>query len=99
MAVEIYPDCNKTVAHLSGVHAAVVARARVAEAVAAARLAAHKPGKDRAIGPSYVNVTTGDVDAFLNLNDPGGAAGAIEFGRSGGRGGAMQGLHIITGAF
>jgi hypothetical protein len=94
VAVVIYPDCDERVAHLSGVHAAVVARAREAEAVAAARLAQHKPGRDRLIGPSYVDVTTGDVDAFLNLNDPGGAAAAIEFGRPG-----MQGLHIITGAF
>jgi hypothetical protein len=94
MAVVIYPDCNERVAHLSGVHRAVVARARAAEGTAAARLAAHKPGKDELIGPSYVDVSEGDVDAFLNLNDPGGAAAAIEFGRPG-----MQGLHIITGAF
>lgn len=94
MAVWIDPDCNKIVAHLGGVHGAVVARAHVAEGVAAARLAAHKPGRDRLIGPSYVSVTTGDVDAFLNLVDPGGAAAAIEFGRPG-----MDGLHIITGAF
>jgi hypothetical protein len=94
VAVEIYPDCNKKVAHLDGVHAAVVARTAEAAAVATGRLAAHKPGKDALIGPSYVDVTTGDVDAFLNLNDPGGAAAAIEFGRPG-----MDGLHIITGAF
>lgn len=93
MAV-IYPDCNERVAHLSGVHRAVVARAKAAEGGAAARLAAHKPGKDALIGPSYVDVSEGDTDAFLNLNDPGGAAAAIEFGRPG-----MQGLHIITGAF
>lgn len=99
MAVIIYDDCNDTVAHLPGVHAAVVARARQAEGVAQARLASHKPGLDRIIGPTYVDVTTGDVDAFLNLNDPGGAAAAIEFGRSGGPSGPMDGLHIITGAF
>lgn len=94
MAVEIDPECDDRVAHLPGVHRAVVARARAAEGGAAARLAAHKPGQDAYIGPSYVDVTEGDVDAFLNLNDPGGAAAAIEFGRPG-----MQGLHIITGAF
>lgn len=94
MAVEIYDECNELVAHLPGVHRAVVARARAAEGGAAARLAAHKPGTDLAIGPSYVDVTTGEVDAFLNLVDPGGAAAAIEFGRPG-----ADGLHIITGAF
>ena len=50
--VIIYDDCNDTVAHLPGVHTAVVARARVAAGVATARLAAHKPARDALIAPS-----------------------------------------------
>jgi hypothetical protein len=96
VAVVIYPDCNKDVAHLGGVVNAVYARALVAEGVARAKLSAR-----RDTGASYINVTRGDVDSFLNLNDPGGGALQIEFGRTGamGKGGAFQGVFAITGAF
>lgn len=95
MAVFIEPDCNDTVAHLAGVVAAVHAKALEGEGKAKGILAAR-----RDTGASYIDVTQGDTDSFLNLNDPGGNAMAIEFGRSGARGrGTSQGVFAITGAF
>lgn len=91
----VYADCNSTVAHLEGVSNAVHRRALQAQAVARAKLTAR-----RDTGASYIDVTRGSTDSFLNLNDPGGGAMAIEFGRSGTRGrGASPGVHAITGAF
>lgn len=60
-------------AHVMGVRVAVHTAAREHAAIATARLAAHHD-----TGASYISVTTGATDAFVNLNDRGGAAAAIE---------------------
>lgn len=91
----VYPDCNDTVAHLDGVVGAVYAKAQEGAAKAQSILALHHH-----TGNAHIDVTRGDVDSFVNLNDPGGNAMAIEFGRAGTRGrGTSQGVHAITGAF
>lgn len=76
-------EVNTTVSHLSGVTGAVRATAEAGAARAKGVLATH-----RHQGHSEINVTTGDVDAFVNLDDSRGqrAAAAIEFGHSGHRG-------------
>lgn len=96
MTVVIYPNCNDIVAHLPGVIGAVRAEARSGAGRARAKLAAH-----RAEGHARITVTSGDVDSFVNLDDTRGdvAAAAIEYGRSGGQSGAMQGLNILGSAW
>lgn len=92
----VYANTNDIVAHLGGVRAEVRATANKGAARAEGILAAH-----RYTGASRITVTTGSLDAFVNLDDTRGdhAAGAIEFGRSGGRGGATQGVHALSRAF
>lgn len=94
--VVIYPNCDEIVAHLGGVRASVTAKAAEGAARARGVLAAH-----RAEGHAQITVTHGDLDAFVNLDDTRGdrAAAAIEFGRSGGRGGATQGINALGSAF
>lgn len=89
-------DMNTVVSHLPGVKAAVFAKADEGAARATAILAAH-----RHHGDSQITITRGDVDAFVNLDDTRGqrAAAAIEYGRSGGRGGPSQGIHALRRAF
>lgn len=95
MAVVIYPSCDETVAHLPGVRLAVSAKAEEGAARARAILGAH-----RKTGKSSIDVTHGELDSFVNLNDPGGDAMSIEFGRTGARGhGRSQGVHALGGAF
>lgn len=98
-SVHINANCNEVVAHLPGVIGAVAAKAQEGAGRAEAILARHQPGKQPGSGGSHITVTHGSVDSFVNLIDPGGAAVNIEFGRSGGRGGAMQGIRAISGAF
>lgn len=59
-------------------------------------LAAH-----RDTGASRITKTRGNLDWFVSLDDTRGesAAAAIEYGRSGGRGGATQGVFALAGAF
>lgn len=92
----VVANCDDIVAHLPGVRAEVRATAQKGAAKAEAVLAAH-----RYEGHSRITVTTGSLDAFVNLDDTRGdhAAGAIEFGRSGGRGGATQGINALGSAF
>lgn len=94
MAVEIYAHCNRTVAHLPGVIAAVYAKAVEGGAVARGILAAH-----RHTGASSIEVTRGSApDSFVSLVDP--DAISIEFGRVGTMGrGTSQGVFAITRAF
>lgn len=89
-------NCDDIVAHLPGVKAEVRATANKGAARAEAVLQAH-----RYEGHSRITVTTGSLDAFVNLDDTRGdhAAAAIEYGRSGGRGGATQGVHALSRAF
>lgn len=89
-------DVNTTVSHLGGVTGAVRAKADQGAARASAVLAAH-----RYEGHSEINVTHGDVDSFVNLDDSRGqrAAAAIEFGRSRGRGGSTAGVGALARAF
>jgi hypothetical protein len=98
MAVYLIPqqEMNETISHLAGVRAAVYAKAKDGAEVAKAILDFHYHD-----GHSRITVTRGTVDAFVNLDDTRGqrAAAAIEFGRSGGRRGASQGIYAITGAF
>ena len=61
------------IAHLPEVIAAVHDAAEENGAKAAARLAAH-----RDTGAASISVTQGDVDSFVNLDDP--AALSIQFG-------------------
>lgn len=95
MAVEIYPNCNELIAHIEGVGAYVNVVAQRGAAKARSILARH-----RDTGASYIDVSRGDTDSFINLNDPGGNALAIEFGRTGTMGkGTSRGVHALQGAF
>lgn len=100
--VWISPHCNDIVAHLPGVKAEIKATAQAGQQRAKAILAAH-----RDTGHAKITLTRGTkLDWFVNLDDTastkaegGPAAHAIEFGRSGGKRGATQGVKAITGAF
>ena len=96
MAVYVDPNCDDIVAHLPGVKAEVYATAAEGQARAQAILDAH-----RYTGASRITLTHGSLDAFVSLDDTRGdhAAAAIEYGRSGGRGGATQGVFALAGAF
>jgi hypothetical protein len=98
MAVELIPQqqMNKVISHLAGVRAAVYGKAKDGAEVASAILDFHHHS-----GHARITVTRGTVDAFVNLDDTRGqrAAAAIEFGRSGGKRGASQGIYAVTGAF
>lgn len=85
---------NKTVAHLTGVIAAVAAEAGRGAARADAILSGH-----HYTGATHITVSHGSVDSFVNLVDPGGAAAAIEFGHVSKTGKAVQGIRAISGAF
>lgn len=93
---EVYADTDEVVAHLSGVIDAVHDTAQAGGRRAEALLRAH-----RAEGHARITVTRGSVDSFVTLNDERGqrAAAAIEFGRSGGPTGAMQGIFVLRRAF
>jgi hypothetical protein len=84
------------VSHLPGVVDAVRLRAEQGAENAQSVLDMHY-----AEGHSKITVTSGDVDSFVNLDDTRGdrAAAAIEFGRSGGRSGATQGINALGSAF
>jgi hypothetical protein len=93
----VYANTNDVVAHLPGVVGAVRDKARDGADRAETILRAH-----RHAGHSRITVTSGDVDAFVSLDDTRGAhaAAAIEYGRSGGpAGGATQGVGALAGAF
>lgn len=93
MAVVVYQSCNDTVAHLSGVVAAVAAEAAEAGGRAEAILRTHFH-----TGASSIEVTHGDVDSWVSLVDD--AAVSIEFGRTGARGqGTSQGVFPVWEAF
>lgn len=94
MTVFIEPDCNETVAHLSGVIAAVYAKAQEGGARARSILEAH-----RHTGASSIEVSMGNApDSFVSLVDPN--AISIEFGRVGTMGrGTSRGVYAVTRAF
>lgn len=75
-------EINEIVSHLGGVIGAVYSTAQEGAARAKGVLAAH-----RHEGHSEINVTRGDVDSWVNLDDSRGqrAAAAIEYGHSGRR--------------
>lgn len=84
-------------AKLPGVIDAVYDTAKRGGARAEGLLAQH-----RAQGHAQIEVERGNIpDSFVVLSDERGqrAAAAIEFGRSGGPTGAMQGLFILRRAF
>lgn len=87
-------EFNTVIAHLPGVVASVAAKAQEGKGRAEAILARHHK-----TGATHITVTHGSVDSFVNLEDPGGAAAAIEFGHTTAGGSAVQGIHAITGAF
>lgn len=95
---EIYDDAtDEYFAKLPGVISAVFDTAQTGGRRAEALLAAH-----HAQGHARIEVERGNVpDSFVVLSDERGqrAAAAIEFGRSGGPTGAMQGLFILRRAF
>lgn len=88
---------NRVVSRLPEVHYEVVDAALDVGVKAEAKLASHKK-----TGRAEVTVTEGDVDAFVNLDDP--AAMSIEFGHfvkgkfEGDEPKYVGGLYIITGA-
>lgn len=88
---------NHVVSHIEGVKASVRAEAEEVHAKAEARLARH-----RNTGAADVSVSQGDVDSFVNLDDP--AALSIEFGHfvkgkyEDDTPKYVHGLYIITGA-
>ncbi len=99
--VRIDADCDDVVAHLSGVRAELLDTAERGADRAEAILAAH-----RHQGKTEIAVIPGDkLDFFVTLidhsgpEDGGPAAAAIEFGRSGGKRGATQGVGALSGAF
>lgn len=93
MAVEIDKDIADTVAHLKGVRAELKVERDVIYGKARALFAEHDhPGGAR-IGKS-----SGNVDAYVNLDDAGGAAGAIEFGHTTSSGKPVEGLHVLRRA-
>jgi len=89
---------NHTVSHLPGVVGSVKAEAQSIGRKAEVRLAAHFYE-----GESSISVTYGDVDAFVNLDDPDNAM-AIEFGhymttfKGQKTPRTIRGLYIVTGA-
>jgi len=91
-------DMNRTISHLPGVIGAVRTQAEAIGIKAEARLErVHTPERE-----SKVTVTFGDVDAFVNLEDPDNAM-AIEFGHFLHVNGRetnhfILGKYIITGA-
>lgn len=98
MAVIMRPwsEVNLKVSHLPGVGAAVYEHAQKIAAKAEVNLAAHRyPGDDTM---SFIDVTRGTVDSFVNLEDTGTGALGIEFGYRAKNGKIVHGLHIITGA-
>ena len=64
---------NHVISHLEGVKAAVHTEAEIIAGRAEGRLAQH-----RKTGQAQINVTQGDTDSFVNLDDPN--AMSIEFG-------------------
>lgn len=89
------------VAHMREVKAEIRLNAYAGGSRARSILAAH-----RYEGKARITVTKGArLDWFVNLDDRSGAedggpaADSIEFGRSGGVSGAMQGIGAIQGAF
>lgn len=89
---------NKTISHLPGVIGAVRMQAQKIGAKAEARLeTVHTPARE-----SEITITYGEVDSFVNLDDPDNAL-SIEFGHilyiNGKRTGKyIPGKYIITGA-
>jgi hypothetical protein len=99
MAVEIYyndEQMNHLICRIAGVRAAVKAKVNEGGARAEAVLARHKHRGHARIVAQFVS-----VDGFVSLDDTRGqrAAAAIEYGRSGGRGGATQGIGALAAAF
>ncbi|MFE2912820.1 DUF5403 family protein [Kitasatospora indigofera] len=89
MAV-LKPNIAKLVAKERSVKAAVKTEADARAALARSLLAQH-----RSAGKARIRVKRRGPDVLVGLEDP--AAYSIEFGRrAGGRGGAMQGLYIMT---
>lgn len=88
---------NRVVSHLPEVVDRVADEAKQVGGRAEARLAAHRHS-----GNAEVNVTHGDVDSFVNLEDP--AVLSIEFGHlvkgkfETDKPKHVPGLYIITGA-
>ncbi|WP_231951406.1 DUF5403 family protein [Nocardia terpenica] len=88
---------NQVVSHVDGVKDAIGDEAKEIGSRAEARLAGH-----RRSGRAQVTVTNGDVDSFVNLEDP--AALSIEFGHmvkgkyETEEPKYVPGLYIITGA-
>lgn len=89
---------NRTISHLPGVNGSVRQQAQKIGAKAEARLNAHHtPARE-----SEITITHGNVDSFVNLDDPDNAL-AIEFGHvlyvNGKRTGRyIPGLYIISRA-
>lgn len=89
---------NLVVSHIGGVKAEVAEQAAKTAGLAEARLAGHHKS-----GRAEVTVTHGEVDSFVNLDDP--AALSIEFGHmvkgkfeNPDKPKYVPGLYIITGA-
>lgn len=87
---------NLVVSHLDGVHDALGDTAKQVRRSGQSRLEQH-----RYEGDAKVTITEGDVDWFVNLDDP--AALSIEFGhmskkKNGANGHYVPGLYIITKA-
>lgn len=87
---------NTTVARLPGVINAVHDAAVDIAAKAEVRLAAHRFPGDATM--SFIDISRGTVDSFVNLEDTGTGALGIEFGYRAENGRIVHGLHIITGA-
>ena len=96
MGMYRYKLVNTIVARLPGVVDAVHDNANAIAKKAEGRLMAHRYPGDYTT--SSVDVSQGTVDSFINLDDNGGGAMAIEFGYRADNGTIVHGLHIVTGA-
>lgn len=92
---EVRHDLDEFVAKLPGTRRAInrIAKRQARKAEAVLRAHRHE-------GHARITVTQGKVDSFISLDDTRGqrAAAAIEYGRSGGRRGATQGIYALRAA-
>jgi hypothetical protein len=84
---------NDIVAHEAGVKAVLKTIADGIGSRASATLARH-----RKTGASQITRSRGALDEYVNLDDAGGAAAAIEFGHVAPDGRFVPGIHALTGS-
>lgn len=92
--VWLIDDVDAYIAHLPEIKAKLKEEAQAGFNRARAKKAADKTDPDNPGPHSRITLTHGSLDWFVNLEDPGGAAAAIEFGSRG-----REGKHYISGVW